>query len=103
MDPGVARDALGRALDGLLVALVALEGLEHVELPLDGLDAALREDAAYVDARVAFDDAVRELREVLGEVHLHLVLRLEERANAVTVAATTVVFRMGMTLLRSGS
>lgn len=92
MNVEVARGAVGEAVDALLLALVALDGLEAVEVPVEALDLALRSDDAHREARVAFHAVLRELREVVGT---DLLLRVEERANAVVVAATDVAFRLG--------
>ena len=94
----VALGSLSIALDGLLGALVALDGVGAVEVPVDALDAALHHDEARREARVAFSETLDELRDVLGEAHLGLVLRVEERATELCVAAADVSFRLGLTI-----
>ena len=84
----IARGAVGEAVDALLLALVALDGLEPVEVPVEALDHALRADDANSEARVAF-------HAVLGELSRDHHVRVEERANAVVVAATDMAFRLG--------
>lgn len=66
MTVDIARGAVGEAVDALLLALVALDGLEAVEVPVEALDLALRSDDAHREARVAFHAVLRELREVVG-------------------------------------
>lgn len=97
MDTALARDAVSDALDALLVTLVALDGLDDAEVPEQALDAALRGDRAVREARAAFHVVFEEVRHKLGDEQLELrLLELEEKANAVTVAATDVAFRLGL-------
>ncbi len=98
MNIEIAQQALSEAVDGLLKALVALDGLEVVEVPCEALDAALGQDEAHLEARVAFAESIDELRGVVGDVHLGLMLRVEERATALAVAASDVAFRLGLAM-----
>lgn len=95
------RAGLADALDGVLVALLAHGGVTDGEVPLVALDCALRADMAHVEARKRFRAVITELREVLGEDHLDLVLTVEEVATEVAVAATSVGFRLGVAKRRS--
>ncbi|MFZ5481053.1 MAG: hypothetical protein ACOZNI_30100 [Myxococcota bacterium] len=92
----IAVASLDMAIDNLLDARLELAPLESMPVPLLGLDAALRGDAAYREARAEHRQVLAELRVVLGEERFDLVLRVEEAGNAVSVAATDVAFRLGL-------
>lgn len=89
------REALGDALDGVLFALVATGGVEDRDVPVVALDRALVSDKAHVEARKRFRAVMTELRRVLGDDHRDLLLTVEEAATDVSVAATSVGFRLG--------
>ncbi len=93
--------AVGDALDALLVALVALGGVDEVETPTFALDKALRSDDRYQAAREAFRDVHADLGEALGEEHRKLFYQIEETTNAIAVASTDVGFMLGISAGRS--
>jgi hypothetical protein len=97
----IVRAGLADALDGVLVALLAHRGVTDAEVPVVALDCALRADDAHVRARARLRVVIKELREVLGEERLDLLLTVEEAATEVAVAATSVGFRLGVAKRRS--
>lgn len=88
--------AVGDALDALLVALVALGGVEEVETPTFALDRALGSDERYQAARRVFRDVHADVGEVLGDEHRKLFYKIEEATNAIAVASTDVGFLLGL-------
>ncbi len=88
--------AVGDALDALLVALVALGGVDDVETPTFALDKALRSDDRYQAARRAFRDVHADLGDALGDEHHQLLYKIEEATNAIAVASTDVGFLLGI-------
>jgi hypothetical protein len=98
----LVREGLADALDGVLLALAATGGVGDTEVPLVALDRALVTDEHHVAARALFRSVMTDLRKVLGEDHLDLLMSVEETANDVAVAATSVGFRLGVLHRRSG-
>ena len=94
-DSDIAVDALSRAIEALLRLGLALDVLDAVEVPVDALDTALREDDAYLEARSDLRQVVEELRVLAGD---DMCLRFEASANAHAVASTDVGFRLGMAM-----
>lgn len=95
-DTDLALASVSEALDALLVALVALGGDHDVEVPVEALDAALRTDGAYQEARGAFSTVFTDLGDVLGRDALWF--ELEEKHNAVVSAGTDVGFKLGLAI-----
>lgn len=94
-DDEAVREGLAQALDGVLLALVATGGVNDAEVPVVALDRALVSDEAHVEARKRFRGVMTELRKVLGVDGIDLLLTIEEAATDVSVAATSVGFRLG--------
>ncbi len=97
-DPDLARAVLSDALDGLLMALVALDGVEDVEVPVGALDALLGADAAHVEARAEMSLVLDQLRVLLGEEHADLFFTLESAFNTVATTSTDAGFRLGISV-----
>lgn len=95
-DTELVRGAVEQALDALLVALVELDGVRDVEVPVDALDLALRKDKSYQEARQKLVEVLVHVQVVLGNDNTMLFLHAEERINAAVVAATDVGFRLGL-------
>ncbi len=88
----VLQSAAGAALN----AYVAVFGLPP-DLPDEAFDSALMADAEYQTARKAFNSAWKRVSVLLPDptARLHL-LRLEEAANALAVAAASTGWRLGL-------
>ncbi len=95
-DIEMALHAVGDALDALLVALVALGGVDDVETPTFALDMALRSDERYQAARAAFRDVYADVGDALGDEHRKLFHKMEGATYAIAVASTDVGFMLGI-------
>ncbi len=91
-----ALDALSRALDCLLVALVALDGIPDVEVPADGLDVALAHDDAYQTARVEFREVCDVLQDLIADEAVFF--EVEAKAHALAITSADVGFRLGISM-----
>lgn len=89
-----ARDAVADVLAAVLIALVALDGLDEIEPPADALDLALASHEPYRAARDRFHGLHESLRD---RVEQTTFFRLEEAVSQMVVAAVDVGFRVGHT------
>ena len=86
-DDGV-QQALADALDALLVAFVAVGGVDDLE-PVGAIDAALGADEDHRSARERFRQVHEDLRGHPG------FFEIEVAANDLVVTAAAVGFRLG--------
>ena len=97
-DTDLALSSVSEALDALLTALVALNGLPDVEVPGEALDLALRSDKSHREARKGLVEVLVHVQVVLGAENFKLFLNAEERINALVAAATDVGFKLGLSI-----
>jgi hypothetical protein len=95
-DNDTLKESLGCALDGLLTALVAVGGLPD-DPPPESFDDALRADAAHEAAKQAFVKAWKRVSVLVpGDPAKREMLRLEEAASDLAIAASAVAWRLGV-------
>jgi len=95
-DTDLALDALTGALDALLVAVVALDGVHAVEVPVEAVDVVLGADDIYLEIRSELSLLMNQVAVLLGEGHADLFLALEAAGKTITVASIDAAFRLGI-------
>lgn len=93
-DRDEAIDALHVALEGLLKALVVLDGLGTVQVPADALDAALGNDESVREARAEFARVHAVVADIIQDEMV--VFEIEAAAHNLATVAVDVGFRIGL-------